>query len=99
MSRTYLSNVLIGDMEARIASSMYGYCGTLAATANKIVTMPYFDEPEEDVLVSILFLLGNTVSSDMTLKIGNSSAYPVLGNAVCDSHEIITFIFNRDINT
>ena len=99
MAQTYITGIRIGADDAIPVSTLYGVCGNIATNPNKTVSLPAFDGIEENVSVQVCFLMGNTLTSGITLAVNGTLAYPVHGNMVCDENEVITFVFNHDVNT
>ena len=99
MAQTYMTSVRIGSDDAVFAPTFYGTCGNLATNPNKTVTIANFDGAEEKVSVQVCFLAGNTITENMTLNVSDTLAYPVYGNAVCEANDVVTFVFNKDINS
>lgn len=99
MAQTYFTGVRIGSDEAIPVSTLYGVCGNTATNPNKTVSIPAFDGVEENVSIQVCFLMGNSLTNGITLTVSNTLSYPVHGNMVCDENEVITFVFNHDVNS
>lgn len=96
---SYIGKVQIGASDQEqilIGSTLYGTCNTAAATAEKVITLPDFDALINGITVQIRFINGNSVTSNVTLQVGSTNAYPVQGNCVCATDDIIAFTFAQD---
>ena len=98
-----------GGNQILIGSTMYGICTTAAATAAKKITSTEnnsgkfinnnFDTDLQGVTIHVKFTLGNTVTSGMTLQIGDqtaANAKTVVGNCVCAAGTIISFTYDEN---
>ena len=95
---SYIGKVDIGVDRYSIGSTLYGSCDTTASTAAKVATLNDFTDLIRGVTVYIKFTSGNTVSSNVTLQVGSTSALSVVGNCTCNSGEILGFTYEDDPN-
>lgn len=90
-----------------IGSTMYGICTTAANTAAKVIGTAAnnsgkfinnnFDADLQGITIHIKFTQGNTVTSGMTLLIGEqTTAHAVVGRCVCDAGTIISFTYDEN---
>ena len=97
---SYIGKVQIGESGSQIlvGSTLYGVCGADVAsnTAAKVVTLPDFDTLMNGITVQVRFVNGNLVTSNVTLQVGSTNAYPVQGNCVCAADDVIAFTFAQD---
>ena len=97
---SYIGKVQIGESGSQIlvGSTLYGVCGAdiSSNTAAKIVTLPDFDTLMNGITVQVRFVNGNLVTSNVTLQVGTTNAYPVQGNCVCAADDVIAFTFAQD---
>jgi hypothetical protein len=73
-----------------------GICSTAADTAAKVVTLPDFDTLMKGITVHVRFTSGNSVTSNVTLALGTTTAYPVVGNCICNADDTIPFTYYED---
>lgn len=99
---SYIGKVQIGESSDQIlvGSTLYGVCGADVSsnTASKVVTLPDFDTLMNGITVQVRFVNGNLVTSNVTLQVGSTNAYPVQGNCVCAADDVIAFTFAQDGN-
>ena len=99
---SYIGKVQIGESGSQIlvGSTLYGVCGAdvPSNTAAKVVTLPDFDTLMNGITVQVRFVNGNLVTSNVTLQVGSTNAYPVQGNCVCAADDVIAFTFAQDGN-
>lgn len=97
---SYIGKVQIGESGSQIlvGSTLYGVCGAdiSSNTAAKVVTLPDFDTLMNGITVQVRFVNGNLVTSNVTLQVGTTNAYPVQGNCVCAADDVIAFTFAQD---
>lgn len=97
---SYIGKVQIGESGSQIlvGSTLYGVCGAdvPSNTAAKVVTLPDFDTLMNGITVQVRFVNGNLVTSNVTLQVGSTNAYPVQGNCVCAADDVIAFTFAQD---
>lgn len=112
MPTTYIGKVRVGDDYIPIGSTMLGKCTynsnnpnvNTAESANKIVKLPGYDNPSDGLLISVKFDKGNTVTENLTLTVDGEifgqtpSAVPVIGNALCDEGDILSFVYESGSN-
>ena len=90
-----------------IGSTMYGICTTSAGTAAKVVGTAAnnsgkfinnnFDADLQGITIHIKFTQGNTVTTGMTLLLGEqTTAHAVVGKCVCDAGTIISFTYDEN---
>ena len=71
---TYVGKIKVdGTNELPIGSTLYGTCGTAAATAAKVVTMANFDQLITGVTIHVKFTYSNTVANP-TLNVNSTGA-------------------------
>lgn len=93
---TYIGKYQVDNGEvALIGSTLYGICVTPAATATKVVTLANFDSTTHGVTIHVKFVSGNSVLMGVTLTVGNTNAYPVTGNCLCNENEIVAFTLEQ----
>ena len=99
---SYIGKVQIGETgeQVSVGSTLYGVCGAdiSANTASKVVVLPDFDTLMNGITVQVRFVNGNLVTSNVTLQVGTTNAYPVQGNCVCAADDVIAFTFAQDGN-
>lgn len=113
----YIGKIQIDSTtDALIASTMYGISTTSANVATKKVTSTEnnsgkfinnkFDTPLQGTTIHVKFTQGNTVDSGITLQVGTTSAYDVVGSCVCGANTIVSFTLDEnnkwvvnDVNT
>lgn len=80
-----------------IGSTLFGICdSTISAnTAAKVVTLSSFDQLLNGITVQVKFVNGNTVTNNVTLKIGSTDALPVTGNCLCEANQVIAFTYEN----
>lgn len=95
-NNSYIGAVQIesGD-QILVGSTLFGVCDTAANTAAKVVTLASFDQLLNGVTVQVKFTSGNTVTTNVTLKINTTDALPVTGNCVCEANQVIAFTFEN----
>lgn len=59
-----------------VASTLYGICNTAAATAEKVVALPDYDELITGTTVHVKFTNGNT-AANATMAVGSTAAKPI----------------------
>ena len=94
---SYIGQINIGNDTHAIGSTLYGVCTTPAATAAKEATLTGFGDLATGVTVHIKFSNANTVSSGVTLKVGTTSAKPVInvnGSLLWVEESIISFTYD-----
>lgn len=94
---SYIGKVQVesGD-QILIGSTLSGICSTAADTAAKVVTLADFDTLMKGVTVHVRFVSGNSVTNNVTLAVGSTTAYPVVGNCVCNAGDTIPFTYYED---
>ena len=70
---SYVGNVTAGGATHLVGSTLYGTCGTAAATAAKVVTCANFDQLLTGVTIHVKFTYTNTVANP-TLNVNNTGA-------------------------
>lgn len=97
---SYIGKVQIGGSNDQIlvGSTLYGVCGVdiPSNAAAKVVTLPDFDTLMNGITVQVRFVNGNLVTSNVTLQVGSTDAFPVQGNCVCAADDVIAFTFEQD---
>lgn len=74
---SYVGQINSGGNNLPIAHTLYGTCGTAAATAAKVVTCANFDKLITGVFIIVKFTYGNTATSSVTLNVNNTGAISV----------------------
>ena len=94
---SYIGKVQIGATgdQILIGSTLYGVCATGATDAKKVVTLPDFDAVMHGITVQVRFENGNSVTTGVTLQVGGTLAYPVVGNCVCAANDVIAFTLSE----
>lgn len=97
---SYIGKVQIGanGEQVLVGSTLYGVCSTPAATAAKVVTLPDFDAVMHGITVQVRFENGNSVTSNVTLAVGSTNAFTVIGNCVCAANDVIAFTLSQTSN-
>ena len=121
----YIGKVQINtDERALIGSTLYGICYTAADVAAKDITIntrgssnplegeyinTHYNNLTRGTTVHIKFIYGNTVTENVTLQVGTTTAKPVLGKFVCPANTVISFtsdetteqnwVVNDNVNT
>lgn len=97
---SYIGKVQIGANgdQVLVGSTLYGVCSIPAATAAKTVTLPDFDAIMHGITVQVRFENGNSVTSNVTLAVGSTNAFPVIGNCVCAADDVISFTLSQTSN-
>ena len=94
---SYIGKVQVeSGAQILIGSTLSGICSTTADTAAKVVTLPDFDTLMKGITVHVRFTSGNSVTSNITLAVGTTTAYPVVGNCVCNAGDTIPFTYYED---
>lgn len=98
---SYIGKVQIGANgdQVLVGSTLYGVCATPVATAAKTVTLPDFDAIMHGITVQVRFENGNSVTSSITLAVGSTNAFPVIGNCVCSANDVISFTLSQTSNS
>lgn len=94
---SYIGKVQIGATgdQILVGSTLYGVCSVAAATAAKEVTLPDFDAIMHGITVQVRFENGNSVTTGVTLKVGSTNPFPVVGNCVCAANDVIAFTLSQ----
>ena len=94
---SYIGKVQIGANgdQVLVGSTLYGVCSTPVATAAKTVTLSDFDAVMHGITVQVRFENGNSVTNNVTLAVGSTNAFPVVGNCVCASNDVIAFTLSQ----
>lgn len=94
---SYIGKVQIGATgdQVLVGSTLYGVCSVAAATAAKEVTLPDFDAVMHGITVQVRFENGNSVTTGVTLKVGSTNPFPVVGNCVCAVDDVIAFTLSQ----
>lgn len=94
---SYIGKVQIGATgdQILVGSTLYGVCATGVAAAAKEVTLPDFDAVMHGITVQVRFENGNSVTTGVTLKVGGTNAFPVVGNCVCSANDVIAFTLSQ----
>lgn len=94
---SYIGKVQIGATgdQVLVGSTLYGVCSVAAATAAKEVTLPDFDAIMHGITVQVRFENGNSVTTGVTLKVGSTNPFPVVGNCVCAADDVIAFTLSQ----
>ncbi len=97
----YIGKVQIGSNgeQVLIGSTLYGVCSTSANEAAKVVELPEFNAIMHKITVQVRFVNGNSITSGITLKVGSTDPYPVIGNCVCAANDIIAFTLSQTSET
>ena len=94
---SYIGKVQVeSGAQILIGSTLSGICSTAVDTAAKVVTLPDFDTLMKGVTVHVRFTSGNSVASSVTLAVGTTTAYPVVGNCICNAGDTIPFTYYED---
>lgn len=100
----YVGKLQLGnDVQNQIAFGdlLYGVCKTSASAANKEIEttdFPTFDRHIAGIQIRVRFTNGNTVTSNVTLKIKIGTdpvAYNVIGDCTCGQNEVVTFTYDE----
>ena len=87
-TKSYIGQVTIGSDTSPVGSTLFGICGTAAATANKTVktgntgdngVLTAFDNLATGVTIHVKFTNGNTASAP-TLSVGTMTTAPAITN-------------------
>lgn len=78
-----------------VGSTLFGTCSTPAGTAAKEVILSSFDQLLQGVTVQVKFTNGNTVASNVTLKVGSTAIIDVTGSCLCDANQVIAFTYEN----
>lgn len=94
---SYIGKVQIGATgdQVLVGSTLYGVCSSLANAAAKVVTLPDFDAVMHGVTVQVRFENGNSVTSGVTLAVGSTNPFTVVGNCVCSANDVISFTLSQ----
>ena len=97
---SYIGKVQIGNEgdQILIGSSLYGVCSNAATDINKTVTLPDFDTFMHGITVQVRFVNGNSVTDNVTLAVGGTNAFSVIGNCVCSPNDIISFTLSQTLD-
>lgn len=97
MSATsYIGTVQIqGGDQVLVGSTLFGVSSTAANTAAKVVDLPSFDSLLPGITIQVKFTNGNTISSNVTLKVNTTDALPVTGNCLCNANQVIAFTYEN----
>ena len=103
ITNTYAATIYNENTIAAFGSILYGVCNTQTSGSGsgvltKSATLDYFDRVVPGVTVYIKFTRGVLESSNLTLKVGNSNMYPIIGNCMCSAGSVIAFTFDGDSN-
>ena len=94
---SYIGKVQIeSGAQILVGSTLSGICSTAIDTAAKVVTLPDFDTLMKGITVHVRFTNGNSVASSVTLAVGTTTAYPVVGNCICNAGDTIPFTYYED---
>lgn len=94
---SYIGKVQIGATgdQILVGSTLYGVCSVAANQAAKEVTLPDFDAIMHGITVQVRFENGNSVTTGVTLKVGSTNPFPVVGNCVCAADDVIAFTLSQ----
>lgn len=94
---SYIGKVQIGATgdQILVGSTLYGVCASSATAAAKEVTLPDFDAVMHGITVQVRFENGNSVTTGVTLKVGGTNAFSVVGNCVCSANDVIAFTLSQ----
>lgn len=94
---SYIGKVQIGPDgdQIPIGSTLYGVCTDGVTEAAKEVTLPDFDRFMHGITVQVRFVYGNSVTTGVTLQVGSTAPFPVVGNCVCAANDIIAFTLSQ----
>lgn len=94
---SYIGKVQIGATgdQILVGSTLYGVCASGAAETAKEVILPDFDAVMHGITVQVRFSNGNSVTTGVTLKVGGTNAFPVVGNCVCSADDVIAFTLSQ----
>ena len=104
----YVGKLQLGsDSQNQIAFGdlLYGVCKTSASAANKEIEtadFPTFDRHIAGIQIRVKFTNGNTVTSNVKLKIKIGTdpvADDVIGDCTCDQNGVVTFTYDEWQNT
>lgn len=95
----YFGQLRVNGTSYLVGSSLYGVCPTSSNSAAKVVpttdNLGYsFDELITGITINIQFVNGNAQET-ITLKVGNTNALPVQGNAKCNTNAILAFTYGK----
>lgn len=105
---SYIGKVAIdNDASVLVGSTLFGICSNNANATAKVVNDitnntigSNFDTPLQGVTVHIRFNSGNTATENVTLQIGSTDPFTVLGNFTCAAGAVVAFTFYQlDGNT
>ena len=95
---SYIGKVDIDFTNYAIGTTLYGTCNTLANVADKIIELSDFDRLFPNITIYIKFIRGNNVTSNVTLRVGNTATIPVVGNCTCKFGDILAFTYEDTLN-
>ena len=115
---SYLGKAQIDNVEYLIGSTLYGICTTSANLPIKIIDSTtansngnfinnHYDKKTQGSTIHVKFVNGNTVDSNVQLKVGALDMISVVGKCVCPANTIISFtldenqqwVVNDNVNT
>ena len=96
---TYVGKIQVGNNLYAIGSTLYGICTTGANAPTKVVVLPEFSTMTHGVTVYVRFTEGNTVTSGVTLTVGQTTACNVFGNFVCKPNTVVGFTLDEATGT
>ena len=89
----YMSSLNTGGGVLPITTTLYGVCNTAASTAAKVVTCSDFDTITDGFRIAVLFTLGNTATSSVTININSTSAITLNNPRNIDANELVDIIY------
>lgn len=105
----YIGKVQITENTANavlISSTMYGICRTDNDVAAKTVISTddnsgsfinnNYDNLTPGTTIHVKFINGNILSTNLTLRVGSTSACPIDGKCICDANNIISFTLDEN---
>ena len=98
---TYIGKLSVDSGAAvPVGSTLYGTCGTAAATSAKVVTLANFDTLIDGVTVHVKFTNGNSAVADnsFTLKVGSTDARQIVnpgGSVNWTENAVISFTYDE----
>ena len=102
---SYIGKVQIGSNpldQVALGDTLFGTCTTTDSTALKEITIPDLDRVINGIQIRVRFANGNTVDSNVQLKINTGSTvntYTVDGDCTCSANDVIAFTWESDGTT
>jgi len=96
---SYIGKADIGLDRYSFGSTLYGICDTAIGLNAKEVALTDFDRFFNGITIYVKFNRGNNVASNVTLKVGSTSALPVVGICTCRIGEILAFTYEENASS